>query len=412
MSPSDRTPVLKEVKVTRLEPSIRRQTVMLLACAYLHFTSLGFASVLGVAYVELLRHFQCNRSEAAVVQSIFSGLVNIGGIIFSRVVTKHGIGIPVMIASLIGSASMFFSTFSINIYMVISLVGVVCGLSMSINYLSGFVAVGWTFFSSRRAALSFLTMATAVGQAFLPNVADALISEYSWTGLFIISAGIMLNGIPCGLVLHLSKTYFYKEQPSTSSDAKVCQFQSKLDVAFILLVILCTIFSGTAAVESWFIVDLSVLRGFSRQAGTLLLSLVGAFGLGGRLIGTIILKLYPNIRIAVPMTIACIGLGAAHMVVILFTNYYGMMVGVVMRGLSIGLVKASIQPMQLELRGLEAFPQTVALCNVLTGCGLALCGYILGSIADWTGGYELPFYIATGFAVLDAITVAIIRCLQ
>lgn len=413
MEANDRTPLLPETRETvRLKPSKGRQAVMLLACVYLHFMSLGFAIVLGVVYVELIRQFQAQRSEAALVQSAFQGLTYVGGILFSGIVTKYGVGIPVMIASTISSISVFFSAFSVNIYMIIILVGVIGGLAMSVSYLSGFIAVGWTFITSRRSALSFLTMATAVAQVFLPNVAEFLISQYSWSGLFMISGGLMLNCLPCGLILHLSRRYFYKGKPIEKMNVKLCQFSSKQDIAFILFVVVCAIFPGTGAVESWYIVDLSVLRGFTRQAGTVLLSLSGVFGLTGRLLSTVINKIFPKLRIAIPMTIAFSTFAIAHMLVILLMNYYETILGLVVRGLSIGFLQASIPSMQLELRGLEAFPKTVALCNVMSGAGLIICGYIWGSLADLTGGYDLTFYIASGVAVSNAVTMVIIRCLQ
>jgi MFS family permease len=145
------------------------------------------------------------------MQSMFQGLTYVGGILFSGIVTKKGVGPPVMIASALGGLALFFSAFSVNIYMVIVLVGFVGGMAMSINYLCAFVAVGWMFVSNRRSALAFLTMATAVGQTLLPNLANYLINVYGWTGTFMVAGGLVLNSIPCGLLLHFSQDFFFKE---------------------------------------------------------------------------------------------------------------------------------------------------------------------------------------------------------
>lgn len=412
---SERIPLIPGVhKYLRNEPSKGRQTLVLCACMYVHFMSMGFTSVLGVLYVELIRQFNSTRSEAAVVQSLYQGLTYVGGILFSGVVTRAGVGLPVILASVSGGAALFISAFSVNIYMVIALVGFVGGLSMSINYLCGFVAVGWMFVSNRRAALAFLTMATAVGQTALPYVADFFINVYGWPGTFMIASGLILNSVPCGLLLYFSKDYLHKQtDPGTSSsNVNVCQCSSRQDIAFIMFVFVCLIFPGTGAVESWFTVDLSELRGFGRQAGTVLLSFVGAFGLIGRFLGTIVLKFYPHVNIGIPLAICFEFFAISHFIVISFTDYFGMLGGIFVRGISIGIIMCLMPGMQLELRGVHRFPRTVSLCNLVSGFGLVVCGYLGGSIADWTGGYELAFYIASGVGVFCGLVMVIIICLK
>ncbi|XP_045211487.2 monocarboxylate transporter 6-like [Mercenaria mercenaria] len=414
---SEKTPLLSEsTKLVRTTPSKWRQCSVLIACMYLHFMSLGFAPVLGVIYVELIRQFNSARSETAIVQSMYQGLTYVGGILFSGVVSKIEVGPPVMIASASSGLALFISAFSVNIYMVIVLVGFVGGMSMSINYLCAFVAVGWMFVANRRAALAFLTMATAVGQTALPNIADYLIDEYGWAGTFMIASGLILNSIPCGLVLYFSRDFFLTENKTSATSSsvreKMCQCRSKQDVAYIMFVVVCLIFPGTSAVESWFTVDISELRGFDRQQGTILLSLVGAFGLVGRLLGTILLTFWPTISIAIPLAIAFQFLALAHFLVVYLTDFYGMLGGIFVRGISIGMVMCLLPGMQLELRGINRFPRTVALCNVTSGLGIVVCGYLGGFIADWTGSYDLAFYIAVGVSVFCGLLMVVIKCLQ
>ena len=414
---SERIPLLSGSSIeARIQPSKWRQCSVLVACMYLHFMSLGFAPVLGVIYVELIRQFNTERSETAIILSMYQGLTYVGGILFSGLVAKIGVGYPVMIASALCGIALFLSAFSVNIYMVIVLVGFISGMAMSINYLCAFVAVGWMFVSNRRSALAFLTIATAVGQTFLPNLADLLINVYGWTGTFMICGGLVLNSIPCGLLLYFSKDFFLKDNKENSNSAsvkeKICQCDFKQDVTYVIFLVVCLIFPGTSAVESWFTVDMSELRGFDRQQGTILLSLVGAFGLCGRLLGTILLKVRAKIKIAIPLAISFMFLAIAHFLVVYLVDFYGMLGGIFVRGISMGMVMCLLPGMQLELRGIKRFPRTVALCNVMSGAGLVVCGYLGGLIADRTGGYDLAFYIAVGVSVLCGLLMAIIKCLQ
>ncbi|XP_052782367.1 monocarboxylate transporter 4-like [Mya arenaria] len=400
-------------KKERTYPLTRgRQAAVLIACMYMHLMSLGFTQFLGVVYVELVRYFDTQRSLAALVQSVYQGMINIGGIAFSFSVARFGVGVPTMMASVGGALSLIITVASVNINMVIVFIGLICGMAMSNNYLCAFVAVGWTFKTHRRSALGALTMATAVGQTVLPQIAESVISSYSWQSACLIASGLMLNALPCGLILHFSRKYYTKTDLNTqNAGVKVCTCSSKKDIAFILFVIACTLYPGTGAVEMWFIVDLTVLRGYGRQAGTDLSSLLGVFGLCGRFVGTMFMKLFPTISAALPMAVAFEFFGLGHFLVIYFTGYYEMIGGSVFRGIAIGCLW-SLQPgMLLELRGLDRFPRAVAVCNLLSGIGQIISGYLGGEIADLTGGYDLAFYIATGVAVICGFFLVFVKCL-
>ena len=420
-----KAPVTMGVRSERLplvarpaRPSRARQTLILVACMYLHFTSLGFTVSLGVVYVELIRYFAAPRSIAAIVQSLYQGLTLLGGMLFSRVVRTRGVAIPTMTASVCGSLALVISSLSPSIYMVIVFIGLIGGLAMSVNYLSAFVAVGATFQSHRKTALAVLTMATAVGQTLLPYMVETLVAQYGWTGACIIAGGLMLNSLPCGLILYTSRKYFYSDvnigtqkvdTSSNETNAKVRMCVTRKEVACALFIIVSALYQGTGAVESWFVVDLADMRGYGRQAGTALLSLLGLCGLGGRILGTTCLAVRPTVSTSLPLAAAFTVFGLGHFIVIYFTSYSGMLAGVIVRGLSIGCVMCFQPGMLLELGGIARFPQTVAVCNLFSGSSQILCGYLGGLTADLTGSYDLAFYIATGTAIVCAVCLIVIR---
>ena len=392
-------------------PSASRQICMLVACMYLHFMSLGFSFSLGVIYVELLRYFETEKSVATLVQSFYQGLTAMGGVAFSGAVTKYSAGGPVLVATTVGAGSLFLSAWSVNIYMVIACVGILGGLCMSVNYLCGFVVVGWIFQKNRRSAIAVLTMATAASQTVSPILIGALIDTYGWQGTMIIASGLMLNAIPCGLLLSKSRQYFNVADNRGEIRLKVCECNTGQDIAFTIFVGVCAAYNGTGAVEAWFIVDLSTQRGYTRQAGTALLSVMGALGLVGRAVGTLFLKVCHSYSPTIPMAIAFISFAASHLLVISFTPYLAMLGGALLRGLSVGLLMALQQVMLLELRDIDRFPTALAICNCFIGISQIACGYLGGMIADVTGGYDLAFYIASGTATTCGICMLLIQCL-
>lgn len=408
---SEKLPLLFEQRqLQKRLPSTGRKTSILLACLYLHFMSLGFSGCLGVIYVELIRYFETSHSLAALVQSCFTGLTFIGGFLFSTLVNKFGVGRPVIVAGVVCASSFFISTLSWNIYLVIISVGITGGLCMGVTYLCGFVAVGWTFVRQRKTALAALTMAVAVSQSVSPNIVGALTDTFGWHGTMILSSGLMLNIVPCGLFLYQSREFFHKtEQNGSEKSTKICACSSKADVALFIFITTCSLLQSTGAVQAWFLVDIAEKRGNDRQMSALVLTIMGIGGLLGRAIGAIFLACCPNVRPSVPLAIAFYLFGIAHFLVIVTISNVGLMSGAMLRGLSVGFLMGLQPVMILELRGIEQFPKVMALTNFLMGIVQITYSYIAGWMTDVTGDYDLVFYIATAAAGLCGTGMIVIK---
>ena len=91
--------------------------------------------------------------------------------------------------------SVFMSIFSINIYMIIVLVGVLSSFGTSIIFMCDFIAVSWTFETNRKTALAFLTTASTVGHVSCPVLAESLLERYFWNGTLMIFSSIILHGL-------------------------------------------------------------------------------------------------------------------------------------------------------------------------------------------------------------------------
>lgn len=409
-SKADNIPLLPREKDLCEQASRGRKCLILFACMYQHFMSLGFAGGLGVVYVELIRYFDTEHSLAALVQSCYQGLNLVGGIFLSSVITKFGVGLPVIVAGIVSTLCFLLSAWSVNIFMVIILVGVIGGLSMSVSYLGAFVAVGWTFNKQRKPALAALTVAVALSQAVSPNIISALIDAFGWNGAMIITSGLMLNTVPCGLFLLTSKRYFYSTTKITQENAKESR-KMRVNVALLAFIIASAAFQGTGGIEAWFLVDIAEGRGFNRQLGTVLLTIMGLCGLTGRVIGTVFIKTCVALSPFIPLSLALILFGLSHYLIITLTKYAEMVGAVVVRGLSIGFLVSLQAVVILELSGLDRFPRRLASYNLLVGLCQIAYSYIGGKIVDVNGQYNIAFYIAIAVDVLCVMLLVVIKCL-
>lgn len=318
--------------------------------------------------------------------------------------TRYDTGICVICASLTTGIAVACASLARDIGTVIALVGVIAGLFVSVNIISSSIVINWTFADNRKFALSILTFGASIGQTVLPYIADAVIEEYSWSGAFLIlSAVAYLNCIPCGLIIYYSKQYFKKGDDNKTSDNTASIASYFVDGVFIVYVTTVFCLTTLGPVEMWFIVDVAVLKGFAIQSGTILLSLNGIFGFLGRIACSIGLKFNSRTRPEIHMCYGYLVFAVAHISTILSPVYWGMFLGMVLRGLSSSLIVAFLPSLQLELRGPENFPQTVAISNLVMGIGDIVGGYIGGLTADVTGSYNLIFYISTGGSLYCAM---------
>ena len=385
--------------------SIGRKVVIMLACLYLHFTAAGLISALGVIYVDLIRVFEAPHSEAALVQSLFMGMTIGGGIVFSAMIQKYGTGILVMIASCISALAYIVSVFAPNVPTLIVTIGVISGGSMCVNFLSPFITVGWSFQGNRKTVLAILTLGSTIGQMAFPYIAQYLVDTFLWNGSLLILSGFILNCIPCGLFLHNCKRYFHKGTPNSTKIVETLK-GCVTDYIFVLYLAIVWLFSGLGPVEMWFIVDLTILKGLDRTFGTTLLSLLGVFGFIGRLSSAILLRIFQRIDAMVHISYGFVVWGIGHYLVQYFDEVWSLVLAVLVRGLSAGLTVGVLPGTMLEMRGIERYPQTVALCNFMGGSAQVIGGLLGGVTVDITGGYEFIFTLsAAAFLFCGILTI-------
>ena len=386
-----------------------RRIVVMTACFINHIIVVGFTSALGVIYVELISEFDSLRSEAALVQSLYVGITIYGGIIFTKLVQKYGSGLSVALGMAFSATSVFISVFSFNIYTIIVFVGALCSLGTSITFMCDFIAVSWAFEKNKRTALAFLTIASTIGQVSFPLLAEAFLEKYFWNGTLMLFSGILLHGLPLGLLVHFSNHILKGTNSKEDSDAKTLNcfgiFKS-LNTAFVIFIMLIIDVGG--AVEYYFTVDLSVMRGFGRETGATLLSLLGFASLFGRITGTVMLAACVNTGVTFHYTYSLIVFGVAYFLVIYIKEYTGMLVGVLHQGFSTGLTVSVFPGFLIEQFGADNFPVAIASTNVISGVFDIIIGFFGGLAADITGGYDLMYYIAAGSCGVGAFVTTVI----
>ena len=127
------------------------------------------------------------------------------------------------------------------------------GLGLSINYLAPFITASLVFHENAGVPLVFLTTGSSIGQFIFPYAYEIFISEYGWSGAYILVAAIALHCVPAGLFVHVSSDYMkaIEEQPKTQNDdTKNCcrclpGLALLLDFKILLILTICFLLAST-----------------------------------------------------------------------------------------------------------------------------------------------------------------------
>ena len=400
-------------KLTRLTNVDK--VLMYIACFGLSFLIAGFGYGLSVSYAELNLVFSVSRSEVALIQSLFIGINYVGGIFWSRPVTKYGAGVTVMIGASVGCLGIFDSSFTESIPLIIILVGALGGAAFGICLIVPYMMANVTFGKHRMVILSSITCATPLGQFVFTIILELLVAQYEWNGCFLVISGLLLNCFVFGLIIHFRDPNKYKRSNQTqhSSKEKIPGKENKETTLFQrhifrdwkiwIFFVISLILPVTGATESRFYVDLLVLKGYTRETGSFMASFIGIANFSGRFLGVTTTLCAHFIRSIDHSIHSSLINAASHLMVVYLTGYWGLFSAAIINGLSYGFYSAHLPVIILDSFGKEKYASALATMNVMSGVGFFLSGVLGGSIQDLFGTYDALFFFACAGTVLVCI---------
>ncbi|WAR17159.1 MOT6-like protein [Mya arenaria] len=392
-----------------------RKASVMLACLVQQFVCIGMGFGFSVMFAELVPALGVTRSVASLLEAAYFCAVSVGGIFFTSIIRKVGPGRSIILGSTVGSIGIFASGFSPNITGIIILSGVLAGLGMSICFLSGYVAVSWIFQDNASLALAALTIGSSVGQFAFPLLFEVTLAEYTWRGSFMVMAGFPLQCIVCGVVVYGSREYFVTGEQvaaqTNTAEMKGVNHPSRnaygtllMDGVVILVLFNFFLLSLTGNCEAWFIVDMLMSRGMTREAGSVAASAIGLANVMGRLAATVTRYKLPNIPTIYHWVYICPLTAITHVLVVNVYQYVSIVGVCIVYGILYGITVAQGPSIMFDVAGLQRYPQGMALINVMYGVGDALSAVLGGYVKDTTGSYGLVFYIAAGASVYTGVS--------
>ncbi|KAH3774938.1 monocarboxylate transporter 9-like [Dreissena polymorpha] len=171
-----------------------------LASFVVNFIQDGTVFSFGVLLLELLDYFGEGKAKTSWAGSSLLGMSMFMGPVVSLLLERFSWRQVTLAGTLMSAVAFVVSVFSPNIDVLIITYGIIGGIGFSMSFISCVIVVG-VYFNRKRAIATGIAMSgSGLGTFVYAYLTDFLIQTYDWRGTILILAGILLNGVVCGLL--------------------------------------------------------------------------------------------------------------------------------------------------------------------------------------------------------------------
>ncbi|XP_056008756.1 monocarboxylate transporter 6-like isoform X3 [Ostrea edulis] len=348
-----------------------RSYVVFVGSLLIHFIAMAMPSaMLGIVYVDVIREFKADASWAALMQSLYRGIVFGGGVVAELVIRRVGEFPCMMAGSLLGSLSFLAAAFAENVTTIVLLIGVGGGCGFVFPVFLSYVNVRRAFYGDSSAAKFLTSITIGAGMGFLvtPYMIEFFLREFGWRGTFMIAGGIFFHLVLIGVAVKLNLPPL--EDPTESKDFKwrdqVAVFKKRGFSVYMFDVFLFGMFVS------------------------------GVFNLAGRILAVPLSSFFSRPKILYHWSYICLALALSHALYPFFLQSYPVLiVASGLYGICFGVLFSQGGPIVLQSLPLDLYPIGMATDLTFYGVSSAFGGYIGGFIRDITGGYDGVFYVAS-----------------
>ncbi|XP_055949917.1 monocarboxylate transporter 12-like isoform X1 [Argiope bruennichi] len=160
-----------------------------------------------------------------------------------------------------------------------------------------------------------------------------------------------------------------------------------------------------------YIADSSVEKGIGQEAAAFLLSVIGITNLVGRLIFGWVVDRF-NFK-ALDVNNMCLAVSGISIMVTPFCLSYASIVAVcTFFSIFVSAYISLTSIILVEMVGLDRLTNSFGLLSLFRGASSILGPPLAGSIYDWTGSYDIPFFLAGGLLIFSGVCTFFVPWLQ
>jgi len=394
----------------------------------------GIGYSFGILLTPLMEHYGEGKGKIAMVGSILAGAIMLVGPISSTLVNKFGPRKTCIAGAIISAMAIFLSTYSTNVYLLMISYGVLGGLGLGLMYVPAVTAVGYWFEKKRSLVTGISTCGSGFGTIVFAPVVTALEAGLGWQWCNRVVAGFCLACTLLGATMKpvphkkkddedsITEMKNRNENPiikngaggikeemdfidgatptSTEADeAKLVKTENDSVIVtqpkengYITVLknvpFLMVMLGNLPAVMGLyipyvFLPPFTKQRGISKEDGALLISLIGFFNTGGRIVSGAVTD-HPRVD-ALFVTTLALFFGAICPALMTFCyDFWSYTIVCILFGLSLSAWPAVTSSMLVELLGLELLTSAFGVLTCLRGLSAFLGPPLGGFVIDAT----------------------------
>jgi MFS family permease len=382
------------------------------------FITCGVNFSYGVFFLPIINEFGWSRGLASVVMLVagiaYAATLPLTGILADRYGYKWVLAVSAGCLSL----GLILSSTITELWQLYIFTGLLVGLSISASFAIPVALVSLSFTRKQGLALGIATLGISMGTATIPVLISYLITTAGWRpALLLAGIAVAVICIPATLLMRNPPRNIKAEgspvDKGKETVAQASDLETGLSVSeafrtrqFWMIFITFLLFLSSLGLVMLHLVPYAVDSGMEPVQAATLLTLIGIFGIAGRLASGIL-----SDRIGIkPVMIFCsvlLGLNIAYIAFsstawafYIFASIYGVTYS--------GFVTQMVRITRVTFGG-KALGSVFAALMVSDGIGFGVGPWIAGNIFDATGSYQTSFLAAAIGLMLAAILTMLIR---
>jgi len=400
--------------------SLQYGWVVVSAAFIITFITCGVNFSYGVFFLPIVNEFGWSRGLASAVMLV-AGMAYAVTLPFTGILAdRYGYKWVLAVSAGFLSVGLILSSQIQELWQLYVFTGLMVGLSISASFAIPVALVALWFTKRQGLALGVATLGISLGTATIPLLISYLITSTGWRpALLLAGIAVAVLCIPATLLMRNPPRNIRAEDATDNKDASIGQraMPDDLDTGltvsqalrtsqFWMLFVTFLLFLSSLGLVMLHLVPYAVDSGIDPVRAALLLTLIGIFGIAGRLASGV---LSDRVGIKPIMLFCAVLLGLNIAFIALFSEPWAFYVFAAVYGIAYSGFVTQMVRITRKVFGARALGSVFGALMVSDGIGFGVGPWVAGNIYDSTGSYQASFLAAAAGLVVAAALVVIVR---
>jgi len=400
--------------------SLQYGWVVVASAFIITFITCGVNFSYGVFFLPIVNEFGWSRGLASAVMLV-AGIAYAVTLPFTGILAdRYGYKWVLAVSAGFLSLGLILSSQIQELWQLYVFTGLLVGLSISASFAIPVALVALWFTRRQGLALGVATLGISLGTATIPLLISYLITSAGWRPVLLM-AGIAVAAlcIPAALLMRnpprhtMAANSAANQGSSVANQAVPSDLDTGLTVSqslrtgqFWMLFIMFLLFLSSLGLIMLHLVPYAVDSGIEPVRAAVLITLIGIFGIIGRLASGV---LSDKVGIKPIMLLCTVLLGLNIAFIALYSEPWAFYVFAAIYGISYSGFVTQMVRITRKVFGGRALGSVFGALMVSDGIGFGVGPWVAGNIYDATGSYQVSFLAAAAGLAVASVLVVIVK---